>query len=169
MAKIVYDGWMQMQQFKYGDRDYEKVVSMDGTGAIVTNKEGKILLVRQYRPCVGMESLEIVAGCIDKAGEDGLQIIKEELEEEAHIKPENIVSMDELYTYYMMIGSSDAKITLYDVVVNVDAVDEIITDDDDVTGRIWVTLDEMKVLIDEGKIADGKTIIAYQHLKMKNK
>jgi len=54
----------------------------DWVNTIAITKEGKFVIVRQYRHAIGMSSFELCAGVADKEGQSHLDAAKRELQEE---------------------------------------------------------------------------------------
>ena len=79
-----------------GAETVREMVEHSGGSAIVCEKEGKILLVRQFRYPYGEELWEIPAGTLN-VGEDPKQTAIRELEEEGGIKAERVVKIFEIY------------------------------------------------------------------------
>ena len=67
--------------------EWDDVHHKKGGGACVVPvlSDGRILLIRQMRPIIGRETLELPAGCRD-AGEDGAQTAARELLEETGMR-----------------------------------------------------------------------------------
>ena len=94
--KLIYDGYVKIYDVRK-EKDgkvieYTKVHLRGASCGIVINEEGKMALVTQYRPIIGMETLEVPAGTLDK-GISPKEIIIEELEEECGIAKEDIISI----------------------------------------------------------------------------
>ena len=69
-SKLIYDGYVKIYDC-VRDRNgrfesYTKVALRGASGGIVINEEGKMALVKQYRPILGKVTLEIPAGTLDK-------------------------------------------------------------------------------------------------------
>lgn len=139
----------------------EKLLVKSAVAGIITDTNGKIGLVSQYRPVIDQQTKEIPAGLIDKDGLTPEEILREELFEECGISKEEIlsVSLSEIPPYFMMGGSSDATISIYRV--HVTAQENKLVDDADVDEVEWVNLATYKRYIEEGFICDGKSILAY--------
>ena len=122
---------------------------------IVINSEGKICLVSQYRHAVDEEIFELPAGIIE-IGEEPLDTVVRELQEEIGHKPSYVKRITEFYT---SPGFSDEKIILYlasDLVPS-----KLPEDDDEYINAYWVTLEEWGKMIKCGQIKDAKTLLAY--------
>ena len=101
--KLIYDGYVKIYDVKK-EKDgkvieYTKVHLRGSSAGIVINEEGKMALVTQYRPIIGMETLEVPAGTLDK-GIPPKEIIIEELEEECGIAKEDIISITDKQREY---------------------------------------------------------------------
>ena len=134
-----------------------EVVEHPGGASVVYVREGKILLVRQFRYPYLEETLEIPAGKLEK-GEDPAVTAARELEEEAGFIAGRV---EHLFTIYPTPGYSDEKIYIYaarDVREGCARPDE----DEFLTGSFY-PLDEARRMIGDGTIRDAKTIIAVQH------
>lgn len=167
--KIVYNGfhkvaelWAEMKGVMV---KREKLLVKSAVAGIVTDENGNIGLVSQYRPVIGKQTKEIPAGLIDKEGLTPEEILIEELFEECGIRKDHILSITPsvIPPYFMMGGSSDAKISIYRI--NVTAQQNQAINDADVDEVEWVDLATYKRYIDEEIISDGKSIIAYYLLK----
>lgn len=164
--RLAYDNWLKVEQFEYKDELYDKLHVFDGVAGLVVDKNNKVLLVKQFRPCINKYTLEIVAGCLDKKMSEE-NILIEEMNEEAHIKKKDIKKLEKIHSYNMIIGSSDAKLHIYYIKLDIKGKNMTIDDDRDVEEIKWVKLDELEDLIENQKVTDGKTIMAYQWLKIK--
>lgn len=169
--KLVYDGFHKVVEIETEMKNQkvirEKLLVKSAVAGMVVDEDGKIGLVTQYRPVIEQYTKEIPAGLLDKSGLTSTEILIEELLEECEIPKEDILSISEkpVHEYYMMAGSSDAFISLY--VVHVKKQENKVVSDADVDSVEWVDLPTMNAFIQDGIIADGKTILTYHYL-MKN-
>ncbi len=69
-------------------------------------EDGRILLLRQYRPVIGKWIYEIPAGTVER-GEDLLTCARRELEEETGLRAEK---MEKLFEMYLAPGYSTEKL-----------------------------------------------------------
>lgn len=130
-------------------------------GALALTKDGKILLVKQYRHPVRQFTYEIPAGKLGK-GEDPLACVKRELEEETGYKAGRIRNL----TYFWPTGAfSDEVIHLYVADRLIEA--EAHPDEDEFLELVRVTPRQLDRMIRTGKIHDSKTLIAYLAWKSK--
>lgn len=129
------------------------LVKHKGAAAVVpVTKDGKILLVRQYRNALDVETLEIPAGGIEE-GETALQCVTREIEEETGYKAGR---MEHLMTIITAIGFCDERIPIY-------IADHLIPtrqnlDDDEFIDVLEFTAEEIEEMIFDGRIIDAKTI-----------
>jgi len=130
-------------------------------GALAFTKDGKILLVKQYRHPVRQFTYEIPAGKLGK-GEDPLACVKRELEEETGHKAGRI---RKLTSFWPTGAFSDEVIHLYlaDRLMETEAH----PDDDEFLELVRVTPRQLDRMIRTGKIHDSKTLIAYLAWKSK--
>ncbi len=156
---ILYNGWIKIKEITHANRKFEKLETYDAVSALVTDLNNKILLVKQYRPCLDAYTYEIPAGCVDKL-KTMKEILFEELEEEANIKKSSILCSRLIDSFNMMSGLTNAVMYVYKVCVNIKGVNQKINDID-VEEIIWVTFDELQEMILRNQITDAKTKIAY--------
>lgn len=133
----------------------------DGAAAVVAiNDDGKFVMVRQYRNALDRATLELPAGKLDAPEEPTLECAKRELEEETGYYTDD-------FSYLMTVNTTVAfcneKIDIY-VAKNLKKTQQNLDPDEVVDVEFW-ELDELKRLIFEGKLTDGKTIagiLAYE-------
>lgn len=172
MDKILFEGFHKIlevtKKVKGKEVTREKLILKSAVAGIVIDENNKIALVNQFRPVPEIHTKEIPAGVLDKKNLTPVEILIEELMEECEIPKNEILSIEELPfpPYYMMVGSSDAKIGLYEVKVT--AQEDKVVDDVDVDSVEWVDLDTFESYINEGLILDGKTLLAYYYLRLKS-
>ncbi len=163
MEKKIYEGFVSLSEFDINingvSKKFVKVGIKEAVSALVLNEEGKVALVKQYRPALNEETLEIPAGIIDKDKPE-IQILIEELWEECGIKEENIVYLNPkpIFDYYIVSGVSDATTKIYEVVVNNIGPKQIVNDE--VTSVDYYTPLEIEKMIKNKDIRDAKTLIA---------
>ena len=116
-------------------------INHKGAAAVVpVTKEGKILMVRQYRNALDRYTLEIPAGALDAVDEPGIECASRELEEETGYKSNNL---EWLITLRTTVAFCNEKIEVF---VARDLIE--------------YTLDELKEKIFSGEIEDSKTVSA---------
>lgn len=136
---------------------FREVVEHHGGASILYVRDGKVLLVRQFRYPYGEETLEIPAGKLNE-GEDPAQTAARELEEETGFVPARV---EHLFTVYPTPGYSDEKIYIY-AAEGVREGHVHLDEGEFLTGGFY-PLDEAAAMIRDGRIRDAKTIIAVQN------
>lgn len=126
-----------------------------GAAAMVpVDRDGKIIMVRQYRNAVDQYTLEIPAGGLNE-GEDPRECAIRECEEETGHLAGEVFHLIDLYT---TVAFCNEKIGIYyttDVSISSQNLDE----DEYVTVEKF-TLKELIAMILKGEITDAKTIAA---------
>ncbi len=99
----VYDGHilrLVLQQTPKADggvRQLEIVEHADGAAIVAVDEQQRVLLVRQARPAIGQNLLELPAGLVDP-GESPLQTAHRELEEETGYRADQLELLASFYT-----------------------------------------------------------------------
>jgi ADP-ribose pyrophosphatase len=126
----------------------------DGAAAVVAvNDEGKLLMVRQYRNALDRFTLELPAGKLDEPGEPTLECAKRELEEETGYYTEDF---EYLLTVNTTVAFCNEKIDLY-LARNLTKTEQHLDPDEEINVEAW-DVEDLKQLIYEGKMTDGKTV-----------
>lgn len=127
-----------------------------GAAAVVpVTKDGKILMVRQYRNALDRETLEIPAGKLDRPDEPKIECAYRELEEETGYRCDHL---EYLLTVNTTIAFCDEAIDIFvakDLIPSHQHLDE----DEVINVEAW-DLEDLKQLIYNGKLTDGKTVAA---------
>lgn len=162
--KLVYDGWLKVYNREIEGKKYDILKNYDAVAAIVLNEFNEILLVKQFRPAIMKETLEIPAGCLDVEGERKEICLIRELKEETNleVKEEEVKIVLE---YNPIMGFSNSNMSIFQVNINKNQLKSNNIYNDDVTETIWVSLKEFEKRIKEKEILDGKTFMAYFYLK----
>ena len=136
-----------------GKTAYREIVEHRGGSSVVCVKDGKILLVRQFRYAIGEEVLEIPAGKLEK-GENPMETAKRELEEEGGIIADELFLLAEIYPtpayskehiyVYLAKGLSEGKMHL---------------DDTEFLSTCWLDFDKAYDMVLNGEIKDAKTVV----------
>ena len=139
-----------------GQEFWRRVVRHPGAVGIVAVDDGRVLLVDHYRASIARSVLEIPAGKRDVPGEEPLACAQRELREEVGLRAER---WEHLITFAMTPGWCDEWFHLY-------MAEQLSAEEADPQGeeeatmtQAWVDLSEVPAMIDDGRIADGKTII----------
>jgi ADP-ribose pyrophosphatase len=127
--------------------EYGEAVAM-----VAIDRDGQIILERQFRHAAGKELLEIPAGGIDP-GETPEQAACREMQEETGYFPKCV---ERLTSFYSAPGYSTEVLHLF---LAKDLADSRLTaeDSDEIT-LVRVTKEEALKLITDGTIRDGKSI-----------
>lgn len=133
-----------------------EIIEHSGGACVLYVEDGKVLLVRQYRYAYGESIYEIPAGKLEK-GEDPMLAAARELEEEAGVEAENLQL---LYVMYPTPGYTNEKIYIY--LAHGGKKVQAHLDDGEFLDVEYVSLEEVKKMLQSGEIKDGKTIIALQ-------
>lgn len=171
--KLLYDGFHKIEEVitevkgKVAKRERLKLPS--AVGGLVIDEDNRVAIVKQYRPTIGKTTYEIPAGVLDK-GLTPVETLLEELAEECELYQEDIVEvhLDPFVEYYMVSGSSDARIGIYYIRVKTQAYKtKVVEEDNDVESIEWLTLEELVELNKSGLIEDAKTNMAFNELRVR--
>ncbi|HCC07567.1 MAG TPA: hypothetical protein DEP72_05350 [Clostridiales bacterium] len=172
MDKIVYNGfhkvWQTEVEIKGVKRIYEKLDIHNAVAGLVTDEDGKICLVTQYRIGAGRNIKEIPAGLIDK-NLTNKEVLIEELIEECEIDEKDItyISENPILSYFMVVGSSECILEIYEVKVKRQHTKTV--NDVDVELVEWITEEQFDEHVKNGEIVDNKTLLSYYYMKNEGK
>jgi ADP-ribose pyrophosphatase len=114
--KPKYQGYLNIDEITYKTKSgkegkRELMVRKNAVAALLydTVKE-KYILISQWRPGSASDIIEVVAGTLDKPGEDPQDAMTREIEEEVGYATDTIKLIDECY---MSPGGSSEIITIY--------------------------------------------------------
>ncbi len=136
-----------------GKTSFREYVSHPGAAAAIPFvSDDEIILIKQYRYAISGDLLEIPAGIIER-GENPKETIARELIEETGYRANTIQSLG---WFYPSVGYTDEKIYLFKV------IDLELTKNkhDEEIELEKVSFKKAISMIENGKITDGKTIIA---------
>jgi ADP-ribose pyrophosphatase len=125
-----------------------------GAAALPVLADGRLLLIRQFRPAARGVVYEIPAGRLEK-GESPAESIVRELQEEVGLLASDVKSLGFVYS---SIGYCTEKIHLF-VASGLIQVDTSLEPDEFIEPE-KVTLQQALHMIDDGKIVDAKTQLA---------
>jgi len=137
-----------------GNNALREVVEHSGGSAILCEKEGKILLVKQFRYPYKEELWEIPAGKLNE-GEDPIETAIRELKEEGGVIASSVEKMFEVYP---SPGYTDEIIRIYRASGIKEDVQSL--DEDEFLRAEWFDKRTLKQMTKNGEIKDGKTLIA---------
>ena len=159
--ELAYEGkilkvYKDTMKFENGNTETWDMILHNGAAAVVpVLDDGRILMVTQFRGSVDRDTLEIPAGKLDSADEQGLLCATRELEEETGYRSDDI---DWLLTLRTTLGFCNEKIEIY-VARNLKASKQNL-DENEYVGLKPYEVSELKEMIYSGKIEDSKTIAA---------
>lgn len=135
-----------------GHRSTREIVEHPGAVGILAWDGARLAMVRQWRHATGQVLLEIPAGTLEP-GEPPDETARRELAEEVGLAGTTWVEGPRFYT---APGFCDELMHLYLVTDLVEAPS--IADEDEDLETAWLTLDEALGRIEDGSIADAKSI-----------
>lgn len=135
----------------------EVVEHSGGVSVLAENKEGKVLLIKQYRYPVDKVIYEIPAGKLE-AGEEIEVCASRELREETGYTAEKF---SKLFEFYPTPGYSTETIYIYHA-QNLNFVGRDL-DEGEYIEVVPKSKKELKELFEAGKIKDSKTLIAVMY------
>lgn len=134
----------------------------DGAAAVVAvTKEGRLLMVRQYRNALDRYTLEIPAGKVDQPGEPKIECAFRELEEETGYRAD---ALEFLISVHTTVAFCDEAIDIF-VAKELYPSEQKLDEDEELSVEEW-ELSDLLDLIYTGKMTDAKTvsaILAYAH------
>lgn len=159
--ELKYEGsilkvYQDKMRFENGNEELWDFIYHHGAAAVVpVLDDGRILMVKQFRDSVDRETLEIPAGKLDSAGEQGLLCATRELEEETGYRSDDI---EWLLTIRTTMGFCNEKIEIY-VARNLKTSKQHLDENEYVDVKPYA-VSELKEMIYDGRIEDSKTIAA---------
>lgn len=133
---------------------FEIVRHPGGAAALPILSDGRLLLIRQFRPAARDYIYEIPAGRLE-VGEDAAGCVERELEEEVGYRPQQLESLGYVYS---SVGFCNEKIYLFIATELVQT--QTAHEPDEFIELLVVTLAEALEMISAGTITDAKTQIA---------
>ncbi len=141
-----------------GKKSEREIIEHSGGCAVLCVKDGKILLVKQFRYAYKKTIIEIPAGKIN-VGELPEQTALRELEEECGLKAKFARLLCEIYP---TPGYTNEIIRLFSVTEF--EAGETRFDEDEYVEAFWLDVKTAKDMVLKGEIKDAKTIIALSYL-----
>ncbi len=137
-----------------GDTAKWDFIDHPGAAAVVAvTDEEKLLLVRQYRNSIDGMTLELPAGKLDYVGEDMMECAVRELREETGFVAGNIEWLIDIHSW---IAFTNELIGVY-LATNLKPAEQSLDDFEYIDVEEY-TIDELKKMIFNKEITDGKTI-----------
>ena len=139
-----------------GIREMYDFIHHDGAAAVLpVTKDGKLMLVRQYRNALDRPTLELPAGKVDAPQEPRIECAYRELEEETGFRTEKL---EYLMTLNTTVAFCDEAIDVFiarDLIPSRQKLDA----DESIDVEEWEVKDLLE-LIYTGKMTDSKTVAA---------
>ena len=135
------------------EADWDFMHHDGGAAVIPVTKEGKILMVRQWRNALDRYTLEIPAGKLDFSGESSQTCVMRELEEETGYRSDNV---DFLIAINSWPAFTNEKVDIFvakDLIKTTQHLDE-----EESIELEEYTIEELKDMIFKGEIKDSKTV-----------
>jgi len=141
----------------------EYLNSRDAVAAVVYDTvKNKYIFTRQFRPGPKMKILELAAGMLDHAGENGVDTMKREILEELGYETDTINQI--VNPYYSTPGKTNERMTIFFATVSrrVAQGGGLESENEEIE-IIEMTKEEIK----RTEFVDGKTLLALYVLKLK--
>ncbi len=132
----------------------EVVLHNGGASILPIDEEGNVYLIRQYRIAFDEEVLEIPAGKLEK-GEDPFEAAKRELQEETGFTAKHYFDLGEMWP---TVGYCGEKIYVY--IATGLTKGETNPDEDEFVTTVKMPFGEAYNMCMDGRIKDGKTLVA---------
>ncbi len=146
-----YHDTMQLPDGRTSTWDF---IKHNGAVAVVAVREdGKLLMVRQYRNALDRETLEIPAGALEYPEEPPMEAALRELQEETGYVGGKI---EHLHTLQTTVAFTNERIEMY-LVTDLKPGKQHLDEEESIDVEAY-SLQELKQMILESKIQDGKTV-----------
>ena len=159
-SKQIFDGkvvklFVDDIELPNGKGAFREVVRHPGAVCVIpVTDEGEVIMVKQFRYPFSSVLLEIPAGKLE-IGEDPLDAVKRELEEESGVVAENVEFIGMTYT---TVAFTDEKIYTY--MATGLSYTESHPDEDEFLEVVKIPLDTLVEMVMTGEIKDSKTQVA---------
>jgi ADP-ribose pyrophosphatase len=140
----------------------EIVEHVPGAAVVAVDDEGQVLLVRQYRPAVGAQLLELPAGLVDP-GEQPIDAARRELAEETSFAADHL---EPLVSFYTSPGFSTELIHIF--VATGLRESTVAHDEEEELELVRMPLEAAIQQVVKAEISDAKTVaglLAYRSQK----
>jgi 8-oxo-dGTP pyrophosphatase MutT (NUDIX family) len=142
-----------------GARFERDIVRHPGAVGVVPVDGDEVVLVRQYRPVMNTELLEIPAGTRDKEGEAPLETAVRELAEEIGA---TAASVEPLISYWVAPGVSDERMHLFLATGLTFGDTEADGPEEQHMTVERIRLGDVDAMVADGRIADAKSIVGLE-------
>ena len=136
---------------------------LGGVGVLPIDREGNVILVRQFRYAFDAELLEIPAGKMDHGPEDAAECGRRELKEETGCTAGRFVPLGAMYPSPGFLTEMTYLFAALDLEEG-----EMQPDEDEFVEVVRLPLAEVAAMIERDEIRDAKTIAAMYRAKLKN-
>ena len=136
---------------------------LGGVGVLPIDREGNVILVRQFRYAFDAELLEIPAGKMDHGPEDAAECGKRELKEETGCTAGRFVPLGAMYPSPGFLTEVTYLFAALDLEEG-----EMQPDEDEFVEVVRLPIAEVAAMIERDEIRDAKTIAAMYRAKLKN-
>jgi 8-oxo-dGTP pyrophosphatase MutT (NUDIX family) len=159
--QLIHEGWiMRLVRGQFegpdGKRFERDIIRHPGAVGVVAVDGPEVVLVRQYRPVMDAELLEIPAGTMDHAGEVPEATARRELQEEIGA---TATSLEHLSSYWVAPGVSDERMHLYLATGLSFGARQLDGIEEQHMTIERIGLAEAPALIAQGQIVDAKSIV----------
>lgn len=141
------------------EANFEIIRHPGAIAVIPINGKGEIIFVKQYRPAIASQLLEIPAGGLEK-GESAKDCAIRELQEEIGMLPGKL---EKLLDVYIAPGYSDEIITFF--LASELTPSSLLQDEDEEIEIISLTVSKAFAQIESAEIKDAKTILALTYAR----
>ena len=136
---------------------------LGGVGVLPIDREGNVILVRQFRYAFDAELLEIPAGKMDHGPEDAAECGKRELKEETGCTAGRFVPLGAMYPSPGFLTEVTYLFAALDLEEG-----EMQPDEDEFVEVVRLPIAEVEKMIERDEIRDAKTVAAMYRAKLKN-
>ncbi len=140
---------------------FEVVHHPGGTAALPVDSDGRLLLIRQFRPAARSDVLEIPAGRLED-GEDAAACITRELQEEIGRMPAQVELLSKIYS---SVGF--CRELIYIFLATGLSTTPTAHEEHEFIKLVPLTPEQAFAMVDAGEILDAKTLIALQAYRQK--
>ena len=134
-----------------------------GVGVLPIDKDGNVILVRQFRYAFDTELLEMPAGKMDHGPEDAEECGLRELKEETGCTAGRIVPLGAIYPSPGFLTEVTYLFAALDLTEG-----EMQPDEDEFVEVVRLPITEVEKMIERDEIRDAKTVAAMYRAKLKN-
>ena len=149
----MYKDYVQIPNGNVAEWDF--IMHKGAAAALPVTKDGKLLLVRQYRNALDRETIEIPAGGLDNVDEPMIECAARELEEETGYKSDNLEFLISIRTTVAFCNERIDVFVARDLIKSKQNLDE-----DEYVDVVEYDPKELIKMIYDGVIQDSKTVSA---------